>query len=733
MKPSVTESTTSEGQRDLEFRNHEWLLRVRFDEFLDPGRLVNLTDQVAVADERYLYRLGVDAIGGAGTAEEPIACQGVRPLGWSRRDLDGGAELALQGRCDFGPSGPTDIEVEHVFRLYEDDDRIEEQLSLINAGDRVSYPLSDLHFAFRKILYDRQAGRWLDAADEKRLIPVPLRRYVGLLQDHRLDGYTATDLMTAWPSWPARDLPDRSAEAWLWGSDQGGYLTAKYAQHHIEFGVARGAMVPPEVSSGLTTQLPDRPAGQNLCLCFGGAAMSKGEPAAASVLDAAGRVDFGVSVICRYRGDWQAGYGRYKRLLAQRGHGLRPSYTARVHWNELYNLGWWATKADLPQLSQLWEEAARARAAGAEAFYFDPGWDPHMGTAVWDAGRLGPLDDFVAALRDDYGLALALHLSMHTQTMDEDPAIYRRARGGDIDTRPFPRRSRGGYICPASKAWQEQKVERVSVLADAGVSFFMFDFLEYGRLTESADVWWDSASACWSAEHGHSVPLTRREHAEGILHVVHRVKQRYPDVMIEAHDRIIGGANDYLPLYYQHGSVDSYDEGWGFEFMWDPFADLLSGKALSLYEYNLAYEIPLYLHINVAHDLPSMVAFWWYASTCRHLGVGGITAQNPLWESFRTAMRRYMRLKHYFVQGRFVGIDTHAHGHVLDDGSAVLLVYNLTGSHIRRTVTVPADDLGLVAVHSITEADGRLVSGMLTVNVDVPSMTAAIVEINTHE
>ena len=52
--------------------------------------------------------------------------------------------------------------------------------------------------------------------------------------------------------------------------------------------------------------------------------------------------------------------------------------------------------------------------------------------------------------------------------------------------------------------------------------------------------------------------------------------------------------------------------------------DLLSGKALSLYEYNLAYDIPLYLHIHCGQDNQQMLAFWWYASTCRHLGIGGV-------------------------------------------------------------------------------------------------------------
>ena len=80
---------------------------------------------------------------------------------------------------------------------------------------------------------------------------------------------------------------------------------------------------------------------------------------------------------------------------------------------------------------------------------------------------------------------------------------------------------------------------------------------------------------------------------------------------------------------------NAHDELWGFEYMWDPYTDLLSGKALSLYEYNLAYDIPLYLHINSAHDSPTMLAFWWYASCCRHLGIGGLDEDDQQWPAAR--------------------------------------------------------------------------------------------------
>ncbi len=67
---------------------------------------------------------------------------------------------------------------------------------------------------------------------------------------------------------------------------------------------------------------------------------------------------------------------------------------------------------------------AGARRAGAQTFYFDPGWDLFEGSAIWDTGRLGPVEDFITKLRQDYGLELALHLMIvHTKSLEEDPAV----------------------------------------------------------------------------------------------------------------------------------------------------------------------------------------------------------------------------------------------------------------------------------------------------------------------
>ena len=242
----------------------------------------------------------------------------------------------------------------------------------------------------------------------------------------------------------------------------------------------------------------------------------------------------------------------------------------------------------------------------------------------------------------------------------------------------------------------------------------MFDFLSYERGgLELSDHDRSTVQTCWSPDHGHCVPITREEHSAGIMKVVRAIKSEFPDLTIEAHDRIAG---EFLPLYYQHGPSEAHDELWGFEYMWDPYSDLLTGKALSLYEYNLAYDIPLYLHINSAHDSPTMLAFWWYASCCRHLGIGGLGPDDKQWPALVEAMRTYRRLQPWFARGRFIGLDVLTHLHVLDPpGTAVLTAYNLNATRAKRSVTIETSTLGLHA-QSAHLAPGS--SGLVDVRAD---------------
>lgn len=727
-----------EGAGWVEARNRYWVLRVGIDGVLDPAYVLDRARDVPLADEHYAYELvlqrdGDDGFYGRENGEG--AARRVLFESWVAVELpDGGMELRFTGRFDFGLLGPTDVVIEHCFRLPANGAWFEEQIRLVHRYGRDRHAVTRLRFGFRKTLFDRDAQAWLHGADRHTLVPVPHRRRWGQSIDYYKDGYSANDLVPG--NWAGRQLPGRGAEAWLWTDGEAGYLISKYNREQIEFSLAEGEfMLAPSKrgSDYYQTFNPRVAGGANLCLRFGGLGAYHRCPEALEAIVPGMDITFGATRIAAFAGDWRSGYGAYKAFLLEKGHGCPPDFDPPLHWNELYNLGWrGGDNAPLQALPQLYAEAGRARDIGAEAFYFDPVWDIAEGSSIWDEERLGPVGDFVRTMRDEYGLKTSLHLMMHTKSLQEDPRIYRRNADGSIHL--WEGLYRGGYINGASPVWQQLKSERLLKLAEAGVTFFMFDFLDYVREnTGGVDHNHHPLGTKYALdEHGQLAPITMQAHADGILAVIQAVKQRYPQVLIEAHDRINGGMQDFHPLYFQHSLPHSFDENWGFEYMWDPFTDLLSGKALSLYEYNLAYDIPLYLHIHCGQDNQQMLAFWWYASTCRHLGIGGVQEPSePLYQALKQAVTTYRRLKPFFSRGRFVGIDTFTHGHALPErGAAVIVLFNLGSKPVQRQVSVDAAELGITAVRSASNADVVLRGGQISFTVEVPPLSPLLVEIN---
>ncbi|MBN1911875.1 MAG: hypothetical protein JW818_19190 [Pirellulales bacterium] len=181
--------------------------------------------------------------------------------------------------------------------------------------------------------------------------------------------------------------------------------------------------------------------------------------------------------------------------------------------------------------------------------------------------------------------------------------------------------------------------------------------------------------------------MEKEAHCRANLELARRVHAKHPDVLIEMHDMMLAGKRPrYLPVYYKYGLPGSYDETWGFEFMWNATDDIRSGHARSLYYYNLACNIPLYLHIDLRDDNLHCQTLWWYASTCRHLGLGG-THNNPMVvQAQQAAMKKYRELDRYFKRGDFYGVSEEIHAHVLPEENALVInVFNLSGES--RTVT----------------------------------------------
>ncbi len=724
-----TEAQVAQAQT-LVLANAWWEVTLRLGTQAGPSRIVDRQHGLIVADEPYCYRL--DVLSGS----LRHSCLGlVEVTHRLSPEPDGGQTVVLEGRIDLGRQGPTDVYLRHRITLPADAPWLEEQITLQHRYGRHTHRLENLRFGLRKRIYDRARYAWCDGMDRFRLTPVPHRRRFGHRVDRRTTDYTAADIFPL--SWaPNGNLPDHGSEAWLWSDGERGVMVAKYNQTAIEFGLFDGEFVLPESDSEIISVMDavssHTPTPINVCARMAGAGLYRGDPEAAQTLGPDAEIVFGVTRLVAYRGDWQEGYGAYRDHLRALGHGLAPGFNPPLHWNELYNLGWrLGDNAPLQTLPQLEVESAIAADIGAEALYIDPTWDVGEGSTVWDTARLGSLPDFVRNLRERHGLSLSLHLMMHTTVMDEDPAIY--LRDSDGHTSPFFLRTDiydNARVCCASPAWKELKKKRVLALAEAGATFFMFDFCYYNYEGDHVGA---AMSGCMDPSHGHPVPLPRQLHAEGVFEVIQTVKEAYPHVVIEAHDRIQGGLQDYHQVYFQHGLPHCFDSNWGFEYMWDPYNDLISGKALSLYEYNLACEIPLYLHIHEGRDSTTMLAFWWYASTCRHLGIGGVSDPlTPLYAALKQAVTRYRRLKPFFAQGTFVGIDTFTHVHVLPErNAAVVLLFNLSGEAQERTVQLDATRLGLRAIDRVEggQTEGAL-GAHATVHVTVPPLSPLLLEVN---
>jgi len=217
------------------------------------------------------------------------------------------------------------------------------------------------------------------------------------------------------------------------------------------------------------------------------------------------------------------------------------------------------------------------------------------------------------------------------------------------------------------------------------VDFLMFDFTDIGNPLEEL-------TGCYSKDHGHEVPMKRQTHAQNIFRVIQNIKKKYPDILIEAHDRGVGNQ-----LYYQHNLPHSFDENWGFECMWNPMQDLISHRAFQLYEYNLAYSIPLYLHINEHSDNEKMLQFWWYSSVVRHIGIGGLNDKNSSkYKVLKNAVTLYKKIKPILTRGTFYGISPMIHIHVDENSkTGVIMAFNLSSREKTATIQIDTSKFGL--------------------------------------
>jgi hypothetical protein len=634
-------------------------------------------DSMVYADEDYHYRILTSSKRGSRYAyllhlgseykAKKLLSREIRKVGTDT--------LIIEGKFE-----EIDVFITHEFKLKDNSKWLEEKITLTNRGNKkVKFGL--INFGFRKALYKQYSG-WVENLDVFTLTSIPTRRYFGYGDDRRKENFNANDILFgAWVTKEA-EMPGFCAEAWLWGGEQGGMLVCKYNPTEMEY----------SRFNRLPTTLPGRGA-ENVDILFGGVSLYEGNPEAATSLGPDQSYTFGVTRYAVYEGDYKEGYYLYRNHLEEHGHKFKKTYNPPVHWNELYNLGWVSEKTgffvdgtdfEVYTLEQLYKEAEIARDIGAECLYLDPGWNIALGSSIWNEERFGSLKEFSKMIHEEYGLKLALHLMMNFEGENESEKFYLRSKTGvKVVADPYINL----FSLCANNHWVKEKTRRILELAKEGIDFFMFDFTDFSTFMFN-DL------GCFNKEHGHEVPMLRKTHAENIFKVIQNVKKEYPHILIEAHDR---GVKPRHPLYYQHNLPHSYDENWGFECMWNSMHDLLSGRATQLFEYNLAYSIPLYLHINENSDNENMLQFWWYASLARHLGIGGLSNKGSAkYKVLKDAMTLYRKNKSFFSRGVFYGINYNIHLHVDEvDKSGIITAYNLSSRVQKINVQIDLLKYGL--------------------------------------
>ncbi|HME55936.1 MAG TPA: hypothetical protein VKM55_27280 [Candidatus Lokiarchaeia archaeon] len=555
------------------------------------------------------------------------------------------------------------------WKALPDENQVEERVTITNLGDtNVQLERLDIGLSFAAPTND-----WRVVALPFVVQPNSLE--YDLPMERLLAGKVKSpDYRTDCPYWPSTcDGDELRSEAWLLCTQDRGLLVIKYNPCDIEFSML---------------------AARDGILRIGGAGFSLyHEPQKATMLAPGTDYAFGIT---RYK--WledlnpvQSAQHFFYDFLESMGHGIPDDYDPPVHWNELYDIGWYhsdpAKLATNYTREALLAEAEKARECHAEALYLDPGWEIFEGSTIWDEARLGPIEAFIADL-----YSMGLKLSFRTVLRDYKGWIPEKwiVQHDERDLKPgsnwanaIPPFREG---CLIDEGFRAEKLSRVLKPILAGAAFLMVD--EH-----------DWRGPCHEPAHGHDDPSTAAGHANAVYDYCNAIRTATRettgrDVLIETHDPVWPWANRYCPVYFRQGFDDAaaFSENWGFEFMWNPILDLRLGKAISLYHYASACPIPLYLHINMSHDNEHCLFFWWAASTVRHLGIGGKTCNATVCQTnmvhevdteehfkrCKEAMEEYIAWKPYFVRGQFIGINEDVHLHVLAGISGgVIVAFNI--------------------------------------------------------
>jgi hypothetical protein len=657
------------------------------------GRLYSPKTGITFADDPYHYSISGTLNGGQSFNDSILK---------NKKIKKNGNETVITGNFPGA-----NVEISQVFRQIED--RLEETITLKNTNSE-TVNLDDIRFGFMADITDRP---------DWRLCAVPFR----IQQDASKHDYSTEDLKKGQYK-NAVYVDDRArapllteqgrlrSEAWIWWNGLKGLTVIKYNNNAIELSVAF-----PEVRQNKST------------LQFGGVGYSLyGEPVTAHHLEAGQQITFGTTIYKPFEGTLAKGYSLYRDYLDSRGHKFPADYNPPVNWNELYDIGWY--HSDAAKLKKYYtrkavlEEARKAKALGCEMMYFDPGWEVAEGLTLWDSTRLGSVSSMIKTLKDEYGLDFGYRTILHCGGgLWPKKYLIKHA-----DYEPVPKDEQNiDMLCLNYPEFEKIKLDRILRISKQGVRFMMFDG-------------WNWFGTCVDTSHHHPVPMTTQDFIMAVHKIMREVRQQCPGLIIEAHDPVWPWWTAiYAPTYFQQGFGDkgSHQENWGFEYMWDCINDLKSGRALTLYYYNLGCNIPLYLHITMAADNDNSVFFWWAASTIRHLGIGGkygLNKQPPgydpekRFDAYQKQMKIYKQLKPYFVRGEFHGLAENIHLHTLPNiNGGVITAFNLTNEQQQLEFLVPSEVLGVNKKMDVKGADAKWTEKGVVLKLTLSSMSPGVI------
>ena len=702
-------SCTSTASRQIKLSNSAFLLSISVKESQVNVNLKERQIPLKISEGSYIYRAQV--------SESEDTLFSIQYLSVTVT----GQNVTIRGKL-------AGLDIEHNFYMPTDKPWFEEHIVLHNPGNsRIS--LSEFEMGFPLRIKDKE-GKIIPELTEDRIIAVPFRHRAddknGVINDHIL-----TDIIEK-PGWEYRPnfmllpfqhktryLHVRSrhhfSEGWAWIHGDRSIGIFSFNQEHLVYSV----LSPVKTEEGTI-------------LRFGGACFLPvhSQPSAVTRINPGDSIDFGIMRYQSIPGSYNEAAYTYRAMLDEKGCRFPVGFNPPIHWEQLYDMeGAWNNRINNYTKSIIEKEAAKAVEYSCEALYLDPGWDTKFGTFLWGVEWLGPRKKFIDEMQSEYGLKVSLHTpmppwsaikgyEMGPSCVSDWPAGSRRI--APPETLSDTMRS-GPEICMGSKQFLDEAEKRLLANCEDGVCYLMYD-----------GTGWNGP--CSDTTHGHPVPYLQEDHIRNCIDLVNIIHAKYPDVLIELHDMLDGGNTRRMtPVYYKYGLPLSYDENWGFELMWNPMEDIREGRDLAMYYYNLACNVPLYLHIDLRKDNEHCVMLWWFASTARHLGIGGTHKEVKVVEAQKAAMKYYREFDRFFKRGDFYGITEEIHLHVLPGEKAfVINMFNLSDNP--RTITGKFDlknaGLDKSLDYMASKPWAKIKNGILEVSLDMQPWSADVTDVS---